>query len=456
LYKSISQQKVELTVKKLTISFKRKGGSMVTHCLNTKVIHFRLFLLLYAMLIFMAGCGGGGGGGSDSSGSSNSGSSPKETSRELKVAFNSTVLDHFQDEIVTVKNNESASSSIGQVGQANPLDTPFSIFDDQCSGITLAPSGTCTVQIRFLPTSQGFFSDSFDIPSGTGEAIISTSVSGDAWALNTSINQVDTSGCPTVRLFIAVTDRNDTPVTALVQDEFTIWENNEKQDIDTISNKVTTPISVALVLDYSGSIQQFIPDVEAAATSFIDQLDLNNNTDEAAVVKFAASIEVKQGFTDAENSLLWAIGAGFNGSTDKTFLYDALWQAVDITTEPARNDRRAVVVLTDGIDEGSIDHDLTQVIESANEKGVPVFTIGLGNAFFPVLHAIAEDTGGQYFLAPTSGDLQAIYLQIADILTNQYVVEYQSPSSGGAIISLDVEIDANGLQGEDSRDFPGC
>jgi VWFA-related protein len=285
---------------------------------------------------------------------------------------------------------------------------------------------------------------------------MSTSVSGDAWALNTSINQVDTSGCPTIRLFITVTDRNDTPVTALLQDEFTVWENNEKQDIDSISNKVATPISVALVLDYSGSIQQFIPDVEAAAKSFIDQLDLNNNTDEAAVVKFAASIEVEQAFTDAENSLSGAIGDTFNGSTDKTFLYDALWLAVDITSEPARNDRRAVVVLTDGIDEGSVDHDLAEVIDSANEKGVPVFTIGLGNAFFPVLQTIAEDTGGQYFLAPTSGDLQAIYQQIADILTNQYVIEYQSPSSGGAIISLDVEIDANDLQGEDSRDIPGC
>ena len=430
---------------------------MNTHYLKNQLLHFGLSLLLFAMLILMTACGGGGDGGSDSSDPSDySSSSTNTSSKDLKVPFSSTILDHFQDEIITITNNGTESGLIGQVAQANPLKAPFSILEDQCSGITLAPSASCVLQVQFLPTSQGFFSDSFDIPSNTGKAINTVSVSGDAWALNASINQVDTSSCPTIRLFVSVTDRYEAPVTWLVQDDFTVWENNEKQDIDNISNKVTTPISVALVLDYSASIQQFIQEVEAAAWSFIDQLDLNNNTDEAAVVKFAAGIELKQAFTDDQSSLFWAIGDTFNGGANKTFLYDALWMAVDITADPSRNDRRAVVVLTDGIDEGSVDHDLAEVIDSANEKGIPVFTIGLGNAFFPVLQTIAEETGGQNFLAPTSEDLQTIYQQIADILTNQYVIEYQSPSSGGAIISLDVEIDANDLQGEDSRDIPGC
>jgi Ca-activated chloride channel family protein len=430
--------------------FKWEGAAMNTHRLDKKIAHLRFFFLLCPILILMAACGGGGGG------SDSSDSSTNITTKELRVPFSSTVLDHFQDEIVTVKNDGTASSLIGQVAQANPLDAPFSILNDQCSGITLAPSATCTLQVRFLPTSQGTFSDTFDIPSDAGKTIMTVSVSGDGRALNVSINQIDTSGCPTIRLFITVTDRNDAPLTVLKQTDFSVFENNNLQAIDSFTNKVTTPISVALALDTSGSIKQYITDVEAAAKSFIDQLDLNNSTDEAAVIKFAASIELKQAFTDDKNSILLAIGDTFTGNPDKTLLYDALWQAIDITADPARNDRRAVVVLTDGIDEGSVDHNLTGVIDSAHEKGVPVFTIGLGNVFFSVLQIIADETGGQYFLSPTSSDLQAIYKQIVDILSNQYVIEYQSPSSGGAIIRLDVEVDANGLQGEDSRDVPGC
>jgi len=440
------------TIASFAVNIQQKGATMRTHWLNNKILHFQLsFLLLCPMMILLAACGGGGGSSDSSSSSSNI------TTKELQVPFSSTVLDHFQDEIVTVKNNGTASGSIGQVAQANPLGAPFSIVNDKCSGITLPPSATCTLQIRFLPTNQGTFSDSFDIPSGTGKTIMTVSVNGDARALNTSINQIDTSGCPAIRLFITVTDRSDAPVTTLTQTDFSVFENNDLQVIDNITNKVTTPISVALALDYSGSIQQFIADVEAAAKSFIDQLDLNNNTDEAAVIKFAANIELKQAFTDDKNSLQLAIGDTFTGGTGQTLLYDAIWQAVDITADPARNDRRAVVVLTDGIDEGSVAHNLTEVIDSAHQKGVPVFTIGLGNVFFPVLQFIADETGGQYFLAPSSSDLQAIYQEIADILTNQYVIEYQSPSSGGAIITLDVEIDASdGSQGEDSRDIPGC
>jgi Ca-activated chloride channel family protein len=434
---------------------------MYNYYLKNKVLRLCLFFFLYLMLILMSACGGGGGGGSDSSsGSDSSGSDSSDiTSKDHQVAFSNTVLDHFQDQTYALKNNGTASASIGQVAQANPLNAPFSILNDQCSGKTLAPSAACTLQVRFLPTAQGTFSDSFDIPSGTGETIIMTvNVSGDGRALNVSINQIDTSDCPTtVRLFVTVSDRYDDPVTALTKDEFLVLEDNVSQGIDSFANNWTTPVSVMLVLDYSGSMLPFISDVEAAAKSLIDQLDLNSNTDEAAVSKFAASVDLKQAYTDDKNSLLLAIDNPYMGAKDQTVLYDALWQAVDITADIKRNLRRAVVVLTDGRDEGSY-HNLTEVIDSAQKEGIPVFTIGLGNVFLDDLQIIADETGGQYFLAPTSGDLQAIYQQIADILTQQYVIEYTSRSSGGAIITLDVEIDdaKDGSQGEDSRDVPGC
>ena len=173
------------------------------------------------------------------------------------------------------------------------------------------------------------------------------------------------------------------------------------------------------------------------------------------IIKFAASIETND-FTDDYASIISAIEASYTGDMNQTRLYDAVWQAVEASADPSRNDRRAVVVLTDGIDEGSIDHQIADVVENANERGVPVFTIGLGNVFIPALQQLADQTGGQYFLAPTEDELQSIYQSIAKILTYQYIIEYESPSTGGDLIDLDIEIDQDGKSGEDSKSITGC
>ena len=73
-----------------------------------------------------------------------------------------------------------------------------------------------------------------------------------------------------------------------------------------------------------------------------------------------------------------------------------------------------------------------------------------------VLQQLADETGGQYYFAPQASDLEAIYLQIANTLSNQYVIEYDSSSSGSGIIILDLEVDHNGDQGEDSKESQGC
>ena len=72
------------------------------------------------------------------------------------------------------------------------------------------------------------------------------------------------------------------------------------------------------------------------------------------------------------------------------------------------------------------------------------------------MQELAKQTGGQYFLANTASDLKEVYLKISQILSNQYLIEYPTASSGGNTVSLDVEVDNNGLQGADSRDAIGC
>jgi hypothetical protein len=121
------------------------------------------------------------------------------------------------------------------------------------------------------------------------------------------------------------------------------------------------------------------------------------------------------------------------------------------------NERKAVIIISDGFDFGPSAKTLTEAIDRALEKGIPVFTIGVGeNVKAEVMWPLADETGGQFHFALQKSDLQAIYLQISNTLSNQYVIEYNSSSSGSGIIILDLEVDDNNQQGEDSKESQGC
>ena len=412
-----------------------------------------LFAIIFLTTSTITGCGGSSGGSSDSTPQP---LSADITVSELQVSYGGIVLDHFSDRTISIQNTGSRNLEIGQIAQAVPLSNPFSILNDNCSGIQLAASETCTFQIRFSPITQDPFSDTFDIPSNDpDENPVFVSVEGDGRGLKVSINQVDTAACQTVKLIVSVTDRDDdSPQPPLVQSDFSLFENGvliDQSAISEFSNQLASPISVALALDNSGSIEDSLPKLQAAAKAFIDQMDPN---DEAAIIKFATEVQVMQAFTTDKALLKSAIDADYSGAINITLLYDALWQAIEDTAARV-NDRLAVVVITDGEDRGSVKV-LTEVIDLADERGVPVFTIGLGSVITEILQQIADETGGLYFFAPTKDELQAIYLQISQILSNQYAIGYTSASSGGATTILDVEVDFNNLQGEDSREFQGC
>lgn len=66
---------------------------------------------------------------------------------------------------VTVRNDGEAPLMLGAINRTNPIERPFTITQDGCTGQTLAPKGQCTVLMRFAPTATGTFKDAFEIPS---------------------------------------------------------------------------------------------------------------------------------------------------------------------------------------------------------------------------------------------------------------------------------------------------
>jgi VWFA-related protein len=187
-------------------------------------------------------------------------------------------------------------------------------------------------------------------------------------------------------------------------------------------------------MDYSGSLQDTpdaLNDMQNGLVSFVQSLQAS---DRAEIIKFGTTSQVVQAFTSDKTALGAAILSQVDVGLD-TLLFDTVNLAVN-NTGAETNPRKAVIVITDGKDEGGnppispfSSSTLLDVINNANLKGVPIFTIGLGsNVNISNLTDMADQTGGHFFESQVSDNLNTIYQQIGSILfENQYVIDY----SGG-------------------------
>ena len=139
-----------------------------------------------------------------------------------------------------------------------------------------------------------------------------------------------------------------------------------------------------------------------------------------------------------------------------TYLYDAVYDSITRAAMGSKG-KKVVVVLSDGVDSGSPNHTLNQVITHATDNEVPVFTIYYRDPDFRTgygdpntLETLADDTGGQHFVGDTPDDLAGIYEQIASTIGNKYEFELEVPGCSAGTASLEVYVEDGGFYGEDS------
>ena len=221
------------------------------------------------------------------------------------------------------------------------------------------------------------------------------------------------------------------------------------------------PLSIALLFDVSNSMNQedvYDPDagsnvsrISAAHDAGVDfiggLLNTPDITDEAAVVRFAATSDysVLQTFTSNKSALSAAVPASAFGNY--TCLYNALVKVVNLLAP--RSNQRVIIALTDGADNCSGSGEtISDVITAANGARVRIFTVGIGNAEEAPLTQIANSTGGQYFTASTKRDLIAVYRKIATLLSQN--VDMTLPLRGRAV-SPNLDLDVNVLDFDSVR-----
>jgi Ca-activated chloride channel homolog len=366
---------------------------------------------------------------------------------EVEIANNGSLGLTVNDVVLSDTTNFALDLSAG----SNPCFTASS---------TIAAGSNCTAEVDFTPQSEASFETSLTISSNDpNHSTINVPLSGireQISDLNVRINQIEACPRPVVTAYVSVTDQGGYPVTVLTEPNFSVTEAGvglgNPTNVSFVST--TTPtISVAIVMDYSYSIskvQDNLDDMEESVANFVDQLKVG---DEAEIIKFSDDFDVVQAFTSNKDLLKAAISSAYpDGVTD---FYDAVYQAVDDTAARSK-DRRAVIVITDGGNDFDT-YTLADVINNANTKGVPIFTVGIGQVNSAILTQMADDTGGQFYEATTTDNLRTIYQQLANVLfDDQYILTYTSLLEDGETANLTIEATLGAIVGNDTKGITSC
>jgi Ca-activated chloride channel family protein len=237
-----------------------------------------------------------------------------------------------------------------------------------------------------------------------------------------------------VNLNVSVSDGRDRLVTGLGAGDFKVLEDGVPQQLCLFTQE-RLPISLAVLIDSSLSMQPSLPAVKTAALRLVRAL---GSGDQAEIVQFNHKFTVLQDFTNLQALLETAVkGVRAEGATG---IYNALYMTLKDPRFRRKGDdltRQAVVVLSDGEDTSSLVSD-DQVLEIARKENVTVFTISLVQprpqsldtnapdraAFF--LTALARQTGGRSYFPAGLPQIDGVYDKIAEELRTQYALGYVS------------------------------
>ncbi len=280
-----------------------------------------------------------------------------------------------------------------------------------------------------------------------------------------------------VLLPVTVRDSSGQFVTNLKAADFVIYEDGVIQPIASFTLK-RMPVHVVMLIDTSSSVTKELEDFKISAWRFISQLDPE---DKISLIRFDDRVELVQDWTVSRNALKRALNRLGTGMFTK--FNDALYLAASEQLGKVKG-RKAIIVLTDGIDSGRGAVSPERAFRTLVEEEVPVYvvsktriqgraeqqeldyyqksssaslnqlridgiklTLAELEASERNLTRIAEETGGRIFLPNSFDDLDVAYQQVAEELRSQYVIFYTPTNAtrDGSYRAVRVKVKQSGL-----------
>jgi Ca-activated chloride channel family protein len=272
------------------------------------------------------------------------------------------------------------------------------------------------------------------------------------------------SGVDIVSLNVTVTDGAGKYATDLTEPDFQVFEDGTLQKL-TFFSRTQQPISLALLMDTSASMDERMGIAQEAAIGFAKQL---HKDDQAEVIDFDSQARILQAFTNDSAALEKAIRE--TTAQGSTSLYNALYIALkDLKKVKADGTsdihRQAIVLLSDGDDTSSI-IGYDEVLDLAKRSETVIYAIGLRQGEIArrefkeaefVLKQLSTETGGRAYFPTDARELAKIYQSIWEELSSQYAIGYTStnPKRDGAWRRIQVRIVKPGLTARTKQGYYG-
>jgi hypothetical protein len=219
-----------------------------------------------------------------------------------------------------------------------------------------------------------------------------------------------------VNLVFTVSDRKGRFVTSLSKDKFRVFEDNKPQSMASFSSETDLPLTIALLIDTSGSVGDKLV------------FELQDYTDDTRALGRAAE----------------TIRAG--GSTA---MYDAIYLA---TSEKLANQsgRHVLILISDGVDTFSR-KSIEDALQNAQQNDTAIYSISTNSILknstrdatngTRALRRLSEETGGRIFQPLTTDELSANFKKIDEELRSQYALTYHPNNStqSGAFHKIRIE-----------------
>src|SRR5437667_11347 len=239
-------------------------------------------------------------------------------------------------------------------------------------------------------------------------------------------------GTDLVLLDVTVVDPSNKPIMDLKREEFVVTDEKVPQKIEYFSRD-QVPVSLVFAIDTSGSMRPKLDQVVKASTNLVKE---SRPGDEMAVIEFKDQPELLEEFTGDVNDVIDTL----NGlvASRQTAMLDALYLAADYSNKDGKNRRKAVLLVTDGLDNDSY-YKFGEVVNHLREIDVQIYLIGFisdldrDSGLFKksqkdkaetLLTKLAEETGGKAFFPRELSETHAIAQQISTDLRTQYAIGY--------------------------------
>ena len=266
-----------------------------------------------------------------------------------------------------------------------------------------------------------------------------------------------------VNVLCTVYDKRGVLVSDLKKDDFEIFENGRRQEIRYFARDTDLPLTVALLVDVSGSVARLVELEKDTAAKFLEAV--LRPSDQALLVGFSSTIIMWRDFTSSTPALRDALARlrsmPFRGLPAEgqpmpaTLFYDAVYAIATnkLTNVPGR---KAMLIISDGLDNGSVKHapDAIEAVQKTDSLVYGIcYTTGFSGCSY--LKDLAEPTGGRMFEVGKKMPLSKIFEIIQAEMRSQYALGYVSSNTAhdGSFRKLQVRLRPKGLKIETRKGY---